>query len=321
MSEPTYDQMQGMTFEQLQQHAMGIGQPENPAAPVQPMQQAAAAPPEQAQRPAEEAGETPQEERQEIEAREEAAQPPAADQAEIERQRQGNPAEALRQEREARRQEAERAQRAEAERQRVEAEHKALLDALQDPERVKAHLQKIAPGPAPDFDDDPQGALDHRLAPVLEDLKATKAELAQMKQEAAHQQYMSRMVEKHGPGFHADLQAFDSANPHLSHLDPELRYVAALGLRSKSAAPPDPAADEARIQALAAEKAKELAAQQVAAVLASGKAPKGIATLGSAPQAKQEQNAPDLNAMSYGDMDGKSASELQAMLRSQYGGG
>jgi len=184
--------------------------------------------------------------------------------------------------------------------------------ALADPDRVRAHLASIQPEEAPSFDEDPDAALEARIAPVLQRLQQLEAENNHHRQRAAHQQMLDEMHAKHGADFGDKLSRFDQANPHFAQqgIHPELRYFAAKGLEAASKSQ-DPAADEARINAAAEAK--------LAKILASGgTSGRGIPTLGDVPSARESKPAPSLDSLSQQDMERMSASELQAILK---GGG
>jgi hypothetical protein len=181
--------------------------------------------------------------------------------------------------------------------------------ALRDPNRVRAHLNALQPEEAPSFDEDPDAALDARLAPVLQRMQALEAENHGHRQRAAHQQMLDTMSAKHGPDFGTKLAMFDQANPHFAQqgVHPELRFFAAKGLEAASQKQ-DPAAEEARINALAEQK--------LAKVLASGGGSmRGIPTLGDVPSAKESKPGTSLDSVTQGDMDRMSVSELQALLK------
>lgn len=193
-------------------------------------------------------------------------------------------------------------------------EREAQIDAfLRNPQAVIEYARSIAPEEAPSFDEDPDAALEARVAPLLQKIEALERRDQQRAAQMAHNEYMGSLAAKHGPDFHHLLQAFDDANPHFSHIDPELRYVAALGLKHKSGPAIDPAADEARIQA-AAQK-------MLAEKLATGQPMRGIPTLGAAPQARESGPAPDLDRMGQDEQDRMSFAELQALAKKAYGGG
>ena len=181
--------------------------------------------------------------------------------------------------------------------------------ALADPERVRAHLASIAPGDAPSFDEDPDAALEARLAPVLQRMQALEAENNAHRQRAAHQQMLDQMHAKHGPDFGDKLAMFDQANPHFAQqgIHPELRYFAAKGLEAASQKQ-DPAALQAQIDAAAEAK--------LAKVLASGgAATRGIPTLGNLPAARESKPATTLDSVSQADMERMSVDDLKNLLR------
>lgn len=183
---------------------------------------------------------------------------------------------------------------------------------LNNPRAVADYLRSIAPEEVPSFDEDPDAAIEARMAPILRELQALKEKDRHREAQWAHNERMANLAGKYGQDFHHVLQAFDAANEHLANLDPEVRYHAALGLRARTAAAPDPAADEARIQAAA----QKLLAEK----LASGQPMRGIPTLGAAPQARESAPAPNLDAMSQDEQDRMSFADLQAMTRKAYGG-
>lgn len=211
--------------------------------------------------------EVPQEPEQEAPAAPAAEEPAPAPEAPAQPERRGDPEVPLRQTREELRQ----AQAALKEREDYLAR---LAEEMNNPDLVEAHLRKLRPGQAPDFDDDPQAAFDHRLTPVLERVQQLESQLQQERGLRAQQELMAQMHDKHGKDFSSVLQAFDANNSHLTHLHPELRYLAAKGLQATT--PPDPAVEQERIKAAA----EALLAQQ----LKSGKVP--VQTLGGAPPSR-----------------------------------
>lgn len=223
-------------------------------------------------------------------------------------QRQGDPEVPLRAAREAARQAQERAQELEQRQQQIEA-------FLNDPRAVQKYLHSIAPEARPDFDDDPDAALEARLAPLALELNQVKAQLAHTQAEAAHAKLMNDMVAKHGPDFHHVLAAFDAEQPNLAQVyHPEMRYLAALGLKGKSAPAPETIGpDDPRVLA---------AAQKLLAEKLAGGAPlRGVPTLGAAPTARETTPAPDLDRMGQADQERMSFAELQALAKKAYGGG
>jgi hypothetical protein len=199
--------------------------------------------------------------------------PAAAPEAPAQPERRGDPEVPLRQTREELRQ----AQAALKEREDYLAR---LAEEMNNPDLVEAHLRKLRPGQAPDYDLDPQGAIQHHLAPLQEQVQTLAQELQRERGLRAQQELMVQMHDKHGKDFSSVLQAFDASNPHLADLHPELRFLAAKGLQAST--PPDPAAEQERIKAAA----EALLAQQ----LKSGKVP--VQTLGGAPPSRpvgQEQ--------------------------------
>lgn len=180
---------------------------------------------------------------------------------------------------------------------------------LNDPEAVRNYLQQLSPGELPEFGDDPDAAFEARTAPLMQRLQALESQLAQRDAEAARMSMMQELGSKHGPEFHSLLAEFDAANPHLVDAHPEVRYFTALGLRAKaSPAPTGPVApDPALIRA----EAEKLLAER----LAGGQSPRGIPTLGSAPQAREEKAAPDVETLSQGDMERMSFADLQRLAR------
>lgn len=323
MSDISHQQMEGMSTEALEALTRGYaGEPQQAAeAPVAPVVQAQA--PAAVEAPQQAAVETPREQRQEQEQQQEQ---PAA-QAPEQTKDKGDTAIALRQAREATRQADLRSQQIEAERLSLERQHAALVAALKDPDQVESHLKTLRPAAVvpPDYDLDPAGAIKHHLTPVLDELALVKRELAQNKEQQAadkrqqaHNTYMGTLETKYGADYQADIQAFDQQNAHLKDSDPEMKIMSVRYHRGQQAAtPPDPAAENARIQALANQQAEDTLAK----LLAGGNAPKGITTLGSAPQAKQEGAGVDLNAMGHDAMNKVPTADIQASLRAQYGSG
>lgn len=313
----SHDDLNAMSYEDIQAIARGLGQPQAAAAPAAQAQ-------EQAEAPQQEAQETPAEQAQEAAAGTEAPAPdPAA--------RQGDPNVPLSHAREQARQAQAERDRIAAEKAALEAQHREterqareahaqlqkLHEQLRNPEVVRQHLQAIAPAEQPDFDVDPHAAVAHIVAPLQQQIQNLTAKLQHQEAQAKHHAYLGQLAAKHGGDFHQTLADFDQTHPNLAQqgMDPEIRYLTALGLKAKQATPPDPAAEQARIQA----EAQKQAEQMVAQALAGGKAPKGITTLGDAPQNRQDQAPPDLGSLDYDQMSRMSSAEQQALLKRHYG--
>ena len=317
------DQMDAMPYDELVKLAQGV----NYAAPGEAAETA------RAQQPTE----TPREERQE-EQQQQAVQPqhvetpvpvPAPEATPAPEAQRGDPEVPLRHAREQARQALEAKQAVEQAHQQAIARQAELENHLkgwqqfaQDPEALRAHLATVAPGPAPDFDVDPQAAIQHHLAPIMNELSSVKAELAQTKAQRAQesaaaqaqqaqQARMAEVAQKHGPDVHSLIPAFDQANPHYAHLDPEARLMMARGLQAASAAQANPAAEQARIKALADQQTDA----QLAAILMGGPAPRGIPTLGAAPTGREEQSPVNLDSVGQGDMEKMSIADLQKLVR------
>ena len=124
---------------------------------------------------------------------------------------------------------------------------------------------------------------------------------------------MMTMAGKYGQDFEPTLREFDAGHAHLRHLPPDVRYVAARGLKALSAPAVDPVADEARIMA-AAEK-------MLAERLKGGKPLAGVPTLGGAPQGAADEGPSDLSRMDYGAMMAMPLDKMLEVGRKTFSGG
>lgn len=217
----------------------------------------------------------------------------------------------------------------------LEEQHRQLLAALSDPARVRQHLaaldptfgQPAAPVPAqpepaapvaPSWDEDPdaalayvvQNAIQQATAPLVSELQTLKERDAQREAQEQHRTMMMTMASKHGPDFETTLQAFDAANPHLKDYHPEVRYMAAFGLKAKTAPPPQ--ADPADLDARIAAKAEELLAQR----LAGGKPVRGVPTLGGVTPGQADETL-DPEKVDYARMN---LDEMLQFGRKAFGG-
>lgn len=297
--EPTQDEQAAMSTEQL----IALARQQAGETPVAPEAKAET--------------ETPREERQEQQAAPE--QPPAEVPA---AEKTGDKEVPMAHLRETARQQQARAEAAETLRQAAELEakkaheHNAQWQAFaNNPDALRQHLATIAPAQAPDFDLDPAGAIAHHLAPLQQQLASVQAELSANKAQQAHRSTMDALAVKHGSDTPHLLAAFDQANPAYAHLHPEARLTMAQGLIAQQAKL-NPQAETDRINALAAEKSQ----RDLAALLASGKDVKGIATLGSAPQAQQDKPAMDFATMSHDDINKVPVADLLAQLKAGHFG-
>ena len=174
---------------------------------------------------------------------------------------------------------------------------------LQDPQALRQYLAQIDPGEAPDFEEDPDAALSHRIAPLEQRLAALEQENRALKQDQMTRALHQELAGKHGADFHDTLSAFDQANPHPADLHPEVRYYAALGARAKN----QPAAPTEEQIAQAAER-------KLAELLKAGQNP--VRTLGSAPPAKADTPLPDIGTMSMDDFERMSPADRERLRRS-----
>jgi hypothetical protein len=210
----------------------------------------------------------------------------------------------------------------EAELARERQEREALLAALKDPARVRAHLAAIAPPEpeqpaapvAPDWDEDPQAAIQFMIeqatAPLLSEVQTLREREAQREAQMQQQQLRMQLAAKYGQDFETTLSMFDQQQPHLANLHPEVRYLAARGLQAQT----KPADDDARIKAAA----EALLAERLKA---GGRGPAGVPTLGGAPQGANEEAPSDLTQMGFDALMGLPMDKMLEVGRKAFGGG